>query len=260
MTWVIRGEASLWNDDPVPNQKGSSVKAHFPEWMESLAAPGGAGPYFSAEDLYSLGPIDSGRKLSRRQILFQEGETPLGIYGVLRGSFRLFKAGPEGQEQILDLALPGALLGLRALASGDAYSASACAREDSQVCFFDGRHFMAMVDEKPGLARAVLGSVGRQLREARQELLERSVSSVATRLAHWILHVDSLYRAHGTQVRITGQELANMVGAAQETISRRLTQFQVEGLIERKGRSLKILKRTTMCEMAGIQQAVPPSP
>jgi CRP-like cAMP-binding protein len=227
------------------------MKAHFPKWMESLAAPGGAGPYFSAEDLKSLGSSESSRRLAKRQTLFEEGDMPLGVFGVLKGSFRLFKAGSEGQEQILDLALPGALLGLRALAAGEAYSASACAREESLVCFFDGKHFMSLVEEKPSLARAVLSSVGKQLREARQELLERSVSSVPIRLAHWMLHVDDLYRAHGTQVRITGQELAHMVGAAQETISRQLTKFQALGLIERQGRSLKIVKRAELREMAG---------
>lgn len=231
------------------------MRLNFPPWMENLAAPEGETSYLSVDDLQTLKASMRTRSLGVKQALFHEGDLPQGVYGVTGGSFYLSRLGSEGQVQIFDLALPGALLGLRALVSGEVYSASAVAREKSSVCFYEGTLFMKLLEEKPSLARAVLAKVGRQLREAREELVGRSVAGVSSRLAHWILHVEEMYRAQGPPSWISIQELAGMTGAAPETISRQMAKFQALAWIERKGRRFKVLNRTGLIkESAGFSE------
>lgn len=190
------------------------------------------------------------RSLAKRQFLFHDGDMPDGVYSVSSGSFKLFKSGPDGDEHIIGLALPGTLLGVRALIADEPYSVSAVAREESAVCFFEAARFRQYLARSPEAARSVFSMLGRQLREAREELLERSAAPAPARLAHCLLHLESLYTPFGGRIKVSGQELASMIGVTPETISRQLKELDEEGLIIHNGKEIRLKNKAQLTEIA----------
>ena len=197
-----------------------------------------------------LSPQGPKRRLARRQLLFQDGDAPLGVFSVASGSFKLYKSGPDGDEHILGLALPGQFLGIRALIADEPYSVSAMAREDSGVLFYEATRFRQFLAKSPEAAKAVFSMLGRQVREAREGLFERSAATAAARLAHCLAQLE-LQFAEGGKIRVNGQELAAMVGITPETVSRQLKALEAQGLIRHVAREIKIMDRAALLRLAG---------
>ncbi len=183
------------------------------------------------------------RRLPKRQFLFHDDERPEGVYCVSTGSLKLFKTGPDGAEHIVSVALPGTLLGVRAFFADEPYSVSASAREDSTLCFYDAQSFKQLIDRSPGASKALLGFLGKQLRVTREELLERSAAPAGARLIHSLLHLEEQFKAQAKPIRISGQDLAAMIGTAPETVSRLLAKYVQAGLLGHTGREIKIVNR-----------------
>ncbi|GBL34722.1 fumarate and nitrate reduction regulatory protein [Filimonas sp.] len=81
------------------------------------------------------------------ELIFKEGSRPHGVYCVNYGKIKLSKMGDDGKEQIIRLVKAGDPLGYRALLSGDGYSSSAMAIEDSGVCFIPKELFLGILQK-----------------------------------------------------------------------------------------------------------------
>lgn len=197
-----------------------------------------------------LRPYARKRRLAKKQQLFQDGELPEGAYAVLRGSLKLFKSGSDGEEHILSLTLPGSFLGLRALIADEPYSASAMAREESELFFYDASHFRKFLAENPAAARAAFAMLGRQLRVAREGLFERSATAAPARLAHCLALLEQQFNLGG-KIRVSGQELASMIGVTPETVSRQLKALEKQGLVSHVAREIRVKNRAGLLQLSG---------
>ena len=86
-------------------------------------------------------------RYKRGEVIFREGGHPSGIYFIVQGKVKKYKADLEGCEQIIYVAGVGELLGYHAVLSGDHYPDSAAVIEDSVIAFIPKEDFMA-VDRK----------------------------------------------------------------------------------------------------------------
>ncbi|MEZ4690201.1 MAG: cyclic nucleotide-binding domain-containing protein [Ignavibacteria bacterium] len=88
----------------------------------------------SEEELINISAQKHCNFYLKGQQIFTEGNSPTGLHCVNKGKIKVSQSGFEGKEQIIRLAKEGDILGYRSLVSGEAYTASAIAIEDSKVC------------------------------------------------------------------------------------------------------------------------------
>ena len=87
------------------------------------------------EELRALASRCSERKLSREEVLFIAGEEARGLYVVVSGAVRAFRAGADGREQVIHTERAGAILADVPVFDDGTYPATAVADEDSVVLF-----------------------------------------------------------------------------------------------------------------------------
>ncbi len=190
------------------------------------------------------------------QIIFHEGSRPLGIYCVNRGKIKLVKLGEDGKEQILRLIKPGDLMGYRALLSGDRYSASAVVMEDSGICFIPKELFMGVLQKDGVLSMEIMKLLSDDLRKAETSITHLAQKPVRERLAEALLFIKETYGFEDDgktiDLKITREELANIVGTATETTIRLLSELKNEGVLQLEGKKIAILNLTKLVKIANI--------
>ena len=88
----------------------------------------------------------------RGSSIFEAGEQPLGLHCLNKGKVKLYKAGGGTRGQIVRLAKEGDVLGYRALISGEVYSATAEALEDTCLCFVPKDVFFKLLNSNPEIS------------------------------------------------------------------------------------------------------------
>ncbi|MDP2423267.1 MAG: Crp/Fnr family transcriptional regulator [Bacteroidales bacterium] len=188
------------------------------------------------------------------QVIFYEGKRPLGIYCVQSGKIKISRLGVEGKEQIVRIAMPGDLLGLRSLIAGRNYSNSATTIDDSVVCFINKRKFFQITIRYPEISTRIMLTLSTLLEEAEKKITSMAQKPVRERLAEALLTLDEVFHSDGcpTVISLTREDLANMVGTANETVIRLLSEFKEEKMVAVKGRKILILDKKGLHRVAKV--------
>lgn len=191
------------------------------------------------------------------QVIFHEDARPQGIYCVNRGKIKLVKLGEDGKEQILRLIKPGDLMGYRALLSGDRYSASAVVMEEAGICFIPKELFMAVLKKDGVLSMEIMKLLSDDLRKAELSITHFAQKSVRERLAEALLFIKETYGftedGKTIDLKISREDLANLVGTATETAIRLLSDLKHEGVVALEGKKIEILDLPKLVKIANLQ-------
>ncbi len=199
----------------------------------------------SETDLQRLAGLSQVRKYSRGQVILGSAPACNRVYMVAAGQVKLATFSAVGKEQILALLGPGSVFGDFAL--GDVpLPAHAEALDNAMVCTVDRTLFEDIVGRTPEVALRVIHALARRLRAAEQEIEDLAFRNVPGRLAALLLRLAEEYgEPHGLGVRLSlrlsHQDLANMIGATRETVTAILNRFRNDGLITVEQHILVIL-------------------
>jgi CRP/FNR family transcriptional regulator len=185
------------------------------------------------------------RRYTAGEIVFSEGEPCSGLYVVESGHIRIFKSSANGREQVLSVEGPGSSVAELPVFDGGNYPASVAAVEDATLLFVSKQDFQTLCLTHPQVALKVLRVVGARLRRLVGIIEELSFTTVRHRLASFLLRLaqkDGKRTGKGAEVTLptSNQELAAQIGTVRELVSRNLSRFQSEGLIQMDGRSVII--------------------
>lgn len=179
--------------------------------------------------------------------LFSEGTRSKGVYVICTGQVKLFCTSKDGKTLILKIAMPGDVLGLGAVLSDSAYEVTAETIQTTEIKSIRREEFLPFL-EKHGegslhAAKALSDDYKAAFFDARRLALS---GSAAGRLAGVLLDWGKAAASCGKlemrfTMALTHEELANMVGSSRETVTRMLTRFKKEKLIEMRGSSIMIL-------------------
>lgn len=180
------------------------------------------------------------RQVRKKQVLFYDGDTPNGIYLVMEGSIKTFKMAEDGRELMTGLYKADDYLGVHALLLDDVYGESAEATEDSAICLLPKETVLTMLDRYPDVGRQFLKMLSNNIKEKEEQLVELAYHSVRKRLAQVLVRLNK-QNGEKLEFKISREEMASMAGMATETVSRTLSDFKDEALIEKKGANIHIL-------------------
>jgi CRP-like cAMP-binding protein len=182
------------------------------------------------------------------QYLFYAGNPGTGIYCVTSGTVKLEALDENGKSHIVQIFNDGSLIGYRALFSDEPYQSSAIVVEDAEICFIPKATIMDLVSKTPDLAMKFLMQLSHDFRLMEQRLKRVSSHSAAERIAEALLFL----RENFHDKNWTRKEIAEWASTTPETVIRTLADLEREGLIEQKGRSIKILNRAKLLEKSKI--------
>jgi CRP/FNR family transcriptional regulator, cyclic AMP receptor protein len=179
--------------------------------------------------------------------LFDEGGRSNDVFVICTGQVKLFCTSKEGKTLILKIAMPGDVLGLGAVISGSAYEVTAETVQPTQIKSIKREEFLAFLkmhgEGSLHAAKALSDDYKAAFFDARRLALS---GSAAGRLAGVLLDWGKTAAACGKfemrfTMALTHEELANMVGSSRETVTRMLTRFKKDHLIQVHGSSILIL-------------------
>lgn len=104
------------------------------------------------------------------RVLFNQGETPQGLYILNRGEITLTMTSPRGEKVMQFPARVGSLLGLPGLISDEPYTLTAFARNGAQLSFVARDEFTSLMQDDPQLALKILVVLAAEVRSARHAL------------------------------------------------------------------------------------------
>jgi CRP/FNR family transcriptional regulator, polysaccharide utilization system transcription regulator len=191
----------------------------------------------------------------RGEAIFHEGHTPQGVYCIKEGKVKIAREGFEGKEQIIRFAKDGDVVGYRSLLSGERYASSAVALEETSVCFIPRSQLLQMVTSQPCLSLNFIKQACTELGDAGRLITNLAQKSVRERMAEILLMLRETFgeTAEGAiDVKLSREELANLVGTATESAIRVLSDFQQEGLLELKGKAIHLKDRPKLLKTGKI--------
>ncbi|WPU95287.1 response regulator [Mucilaginibacter sabulilitoris] len=181
------------------------------------------------------------RQVKKKQILYYEGDQPTGIYLILDGCIKTMKLSDDGREFMTGLYKADNYLGVNALLLNEVYKETAVAVEDATVCLLPKDIILSLLTRYPAISQQFLRILSNNISEKEDQMLELAYNSVRKRLAQVLLRLNKK-SDDPLLLKVSREELAGMAGMAMETVSRTLTNFKDEGLIEKKSGHIMILE------------------
>jgi CRP/FNR family cyclic AMP-dependent transcriptional regulator len=194
---------------------------------------------FSQDQLYALVPMITRRSAPRGSAVMHEGDPTDSLYIVISGRFKVMMGEADGKETILSIIGPGEFFGEMGLIDDNPRSASVIAIEPSELLAVTKRAFRKCLVENTELAMAVMRVLVRRLREADRKIGSLAMLDVYGRVARLLL--DMSENVNGEKVvtrRLSKQDIARMVGASREMVSKVMKDLQVDGYIDVRGSTI----------------------
>jgi CRP/FNR family transcriptional regulator len=212
-------------------------------------------PLFSTlsdEEFNQLAHIFVARAYRKNQVIFLEEETGNYMYLVLSGKVKVAKAGAGGKETILAIHRTGDFFGEMSLLDGKTAPATVSAMEDSKIISLSGTDFHRYLMHNEKVMLQIIQVLCARLRQVWQiQSMSSSTADARIRMGvYQLAKRHGIRDAHGTiiDLKITHQELAEMVGTSRETVTRVLTHLRELGIIEIDQRRITLLDAKALLE------------
>ena len=191
--------------------------------------------------------------------LFHRGDIGSAMFVIVAGQVRIVLPGGEGREQVLRVFYPGEVLGELALLDGGRRTADAIAGTNGNLLVIERRDLMPLLRADPALSLAVLTILSARLR-ATSSLLEAMLFHDTTaRLASTLLALSQHHPA--SQIDITQGALGERIGAARETVNKKLREWQADTIIALEPGRITVLDKAELRRHApplGVPDGAPP--
>lgn len=188
------------------------------------------------------------RQFKKNQVIYYDGDRGNGLYIILSGKIKTMKLAEDGRELMTGIYATDDYLGVNAMLANEPYADTATALEDSQLCLIPKEQLDELINQYPDVAREFISILANEVRDKEEQLLHLAYNSVRKRMAESLLRLQKQSNT-ADGFKISREDLAAMTGMATETVSRTLTDFKDEGLIEKKGSLITILDEKRITKM-----------
>ncbi|MBI5212424.1 MAG: Crp/Fnr family transcriptional regulator [Nitrospirae bacterium] len=194
----------------------------------------------SDDEIKEIRPYLIKESFKKKQEIFSEGDPPDWFYILLSGKMKITKLSHDGREIIIELISPPDFFGGFAVLKGFPYPANAVAMEDSGIIKMSRHNFLKIIDRFPNVMYDITANLGDRIREFHDTLKNIALERVESRIAALLLKLADKAgekKADKTAVinmRLTKQDIAEMVGTTVETTIRVMSKFKKSGYISEK--------------------------
>jgi CRP/FNR family transcriptional regulator, cyclic AMP receptor protein len=195
------------------------------------------------------------REIRRRQVIYLPGDPGQSVFFVNGGRVKISKVTRDGKELTLAYRGPGEIFGELCMLEGGPREEMAEAMENAMITELTRDEFEKMVQQNGMLGYRLTKAMLQRRREVENKVEQLLFKDVNAKLAELLLRLGNEYgvqSGRGTLValKITHQEMANLIGSTRETVSLTLSMFKKKGLIQTDGRKVIISDREGLRALA----------
>lgn len=187
------------------------------------------------------------REYIKGEVLCREGETSDNLFLIRDGKIKLSKMTRDGKEQILHILTKGDFFGETNLFDDIASSFTATAINNAKICTLSRANLEGILKQNPEISMKILKELSHRLAETEDLAKVLATKDVEARIASMLLEFSEKYgklvddNIH-IELPINREDMANYCGVTRETISRKLSKFESEDIINLKGNKIIIVK------------------
>lgn len=173
-------------------------------------------------------------RFKRGEAIIEQGKKSDFLAIILTGRARVFTTDDRGREVILATMQPGDYIGEMSLIDNEPHSATVRAEVQTDVLVLGRLEFARCLPESTSMAYAVMKGLVRRLRHADGKIESLALMDVYGRVAKCLMEF-AVADSFGTAVirdKVSRQDLAKMVGASREMVSRVMKDLEDRGFIE----------------------------
>lgn len=200
----------------------------------------------TSEELARFDSIVTATRLVKRgEALYRTNGEFQSIYTVRSGSFKTVVMHRDGREQVTGFRFTGEVLGLDGVHS-ERHINDAIALEDSSVCIIPYALLETLCAESKSLQQQVLRTMSGEIVRDSSLLMLLGTMNAEERVAAFLINLSSRMKSRGYSpaefhLRMTREEMGNYLGMKLETVSRMFSKLQRDGLLETRGKQLRIV-------------------
>ncbi len=229
------------------NMDTAAARTVFPRLDESLLSHLPPFSKLDRQQVRAILDLAVSRRYDAGASVFEEGSPADRFYMLLDGYVRVVRITPTG-EQVTALHIPaGQLLGIAKAIGKEAYPATAIAAAESIVLSWPMGLWDKFVADYDGFATETYKTIGNRLGEVNTRVVEMATQQVEQRVANALLRLISQTGrkvSNGIEIDfpITRQDLSELTATTLHTVSRVLSAWEKQGLVQSKR------KRITVCD------------
>jgi CRP/FNR family cyclic AMP-dependent transcriptional regulator len=193
------------------------------------------------EHLAAVAAVASAKTCQRGETVVREGDAGDSVFAIRQGTLKVSIAEGGGRVTALGIMGPGEIFGELSLLDGCPRSATVIALTRAKLVVIERQSFWKLLESSPRAGISVLAVLARRLRRLSQRSESISGLPVRRRLARQIV---LLSESHGQRlgprrlriaVKLTQQELGELVGATRESVNKQLGAWKQDATLTREG-------------------------
>ena len=200
------------------------------------------------EEMESISQMVAENQITKKQPVYMEGDPSENLYFLKKGRVKITRIDESGKEFTLTLMEPGEIFGEMGMFDDAPRETTAVALEDSLICTMRRGDFEKLMENKPELSFKLNKLMGLRLRRIENRIQELLFRDVPSRLASLILrlldqHSREMRNGVRINIKLSQQEIANLIGATREMTSSVINSFKKDGLISIESKYIYILDK-----------------
>lgn len=188
------------------------------------------------------------KEFEKGEALCLEGEKSDTLFIINEGLVKLTKVTKEGKEQIVHILMSGDFFGELSLFSEDErYNFSAYAISNGKLCTLSKKDMDDIIMNNPEISLKILREVTKRLAETENLAQNLATNDAEVRIANMLMEFSNKYGVQDKEgitikLPINREEMANYAGVTRETMSRKLSKFEDDGIIKTQGTKVIIIR------------------
>lgn len=212
----------------------------------------------AAQTLCSIHAVSHRRRSPAGDIIFRQDDATTNLYIVSVGRLRATQTTADGQQIIIRYLGPGEVAGYAVLSGAATHPGTVTAVDDSHLIGWSTAVIKQIMGEHAAIAMNAIVLLGARYREIQVRLRELSTERVEQRVAHTILRLAAQAgrrTARGIEIvfPLSRQDLAEMSGTTLHTVSRTLSAWEGDGIVNCGRRRVIITKPDSLASIAARQ-------
>jgi CRP/FNR family transcriptional regulator len=189
-------------------------------------------------------------------VLFVEHQAPRGIFVICKGSVKMSVSASNGKTMIVKIAEAGEVLGLSSTVSGKPHEVTAETIDPCQINFVKREDFLRFLKNDVQVCFKVAEHLSEKYHNVCNEIRCLGLShSAAEKLAKLLLewsskNGESLKAEPRVKLRLTHEEIAQMIGTSRETVTRLLGDLKKHQIVNSRGSTLVIRNQAALRDLA----------
>jgi CRP/FNR family transcriptional regulator len=211
------------------------------------------------ETVHALTAQMEHKRYKKGEILVKEGDRAEGFTVIQNGSAKAYRITGDGREQILYIFPANDYYGARFLLTEEEVPYTVEALEECDVCILSTEHFRSLLLTQPKVAVEIIEAMANRMRVLESAMQSMGGRNAEIRIASLLLEFRLPYGREVDGVTeitlpLSREGLANYLGLARETLSRKLNDLEEEGVITLVGS--RVVRIEDLDRLLGLASAV----